>query len=300
LGNISAQGIKADVILNDIANAELDAASINAKDAASIIPLSASCACCESLEELSHLCKTVSEGDGDLLFIELNGTADPLALIENFLILKDQLPFDPIIPICLIDVRHWGKRGKLTSLEKRQMEASVFHCLSYTDRAESEDTHQTRNIISECFPKSREVTKDEFSEQLVSLFKNSDDNSILGDFHEFSQGGESHHDEVHLLSHQIQGCQVSLPPKVRRSAIERILKKLPNEVLRAKALVKIIEAPGAKWLFERANNEINSSLITVSYTTHLSSSLLCVGLELNTSDIKEIVSDEFGYPAELK
>ena len=93
---------------------------------------------------------------------------------------------------------------------------------------------------------------------------------------------------------------MSLPPNVRRSAIERILKKLPNEVLRAKALVKIIEAPGAKWLFERANNEINSSLITVSDTTHLSSSLLCVGLELNTSDIKEIVSDEFGFPAELK
>ena len=153
---ISAQGIKADVILNDIANAELDAASIIAEEAASIIPLSATCACCESLEELSNLCKTVSEGDGDLLFIELNGTADPLVLIENFLILKDQLHFDPIIPICLIDVRHWGKRGGLTSLEKRQMEASVFHCLSYTDRAEPEDTNETRNIISECFPKSRE------------------------------------------------------------------------------------------------------------------------------------------------
>ena len=134
---------------------------------------------------------------------------------------------------------------------------------------------------------------------MVTLLKNSDDNSILGNFHDLSLGEESHHDEVHLLSPDsgVPGVSAS---KVRRSAIERVLKKLPNEVLRAKALVKIIEAPGAKWLFERANNEINSSPIPGPDVSHLSSSLLCVGLELNASDIKEIVSDEFGYPAELK
>jgi len=73
------------VILNDITNAQLDAASINTNHASSIVPLSASCACCESLEELMALCKTASSGKGDLLVLELNGTADPLAIIENFL-----------------------------------------------------------------------------------------------------------------------------------------------------------------------------------------------------------------------
>ncbi|MGC6435079.1 MAG: GTP-binding protein, partial [Verrucomicrobiales bacterium] len=52
LNDFSEYGMKADVILNDIANAELDAASINTNHASSIVPLSASCACCESLEEL--------------------------------------------------------------------------------------------------------------------------------------------------------------------------------------------------------------------------------------------------------
>ena len=55
---ISAQGIKADVILNDIAKGT-DAAIDNAEEAASIIPLSATCACCESLEELPNLVKTM-------------------------------------------------------------------------------------------------------------------------------------------------------------------------------------------------------------------------------------------------
>ena len=89
LSDFTEQGVTADVILNDIANAELDAESINAKHAGSIIPLSASCACCESLEELLALCQTASKSEGDLLLLELNGTADPLVLLQNFWLLKD-------------------------------------------------------------------------------------------------------------------------------------------------------------------------------------------------------------------
>ena len=116
---------------------------------------------------------------------------------------------------------------------------------------------------------------------------------------EFSDSDSGHHDEVHLLSHQVKGCQFSLPPKVRNSSMERLLKKLPKEVLRAKALVKIIEQPGSRWLFERVGNEISPSPISVSDITHLSSSLLCIGLELDASKIKQLVSDEFGYASEV-
>ena len=80
---ISAQGIKADVILNDIANVRSTQPVLMPRRLRPLF-LSVTCACCESLEELSNLCKTVSEGDGDLLFIELNGTADPLVLMRIF------------------------------------------------------------------------------------------------------------------------------------------------------------------------------------------------------------------------
>ncbi|HBM78816.1 MAG TPA: hypothetical protein DD438_11950 [Verrucomicrobiales bacterium] len=56
LAQLQRRGIKADVILNDIANANIDAASINPDHAASISPLAASCACCESLEDARFLC----------------------------------------------------------------------------------------------------------------------------------------------------------------------------------------------------------------------------------------------------
>ena len=296
--------MKADVILNDIANAELDAASINTNHASSIVPLSASCACCESLEELMSLCKTASSGKGDLLVLELNGTADPLAIIENFSLLKDSLSFSPMMQICMVDARKWGNRDQLTPIEKRQMEASSLHFLSYTDLASEDDIERVENHIKDQFPQSQRITKERLAKALISCTQKSEENiSELNlstiNLGEFCDSDSGHHDEVHLLSHQVKGCQVSLPPKVRNSSMERLLKKLPKEVLRAKALVKVIEQPGSRWLFERVGNEISPSPISVSDITNLSSSLLCIGLDLDALKIKQLVSDEFGYASEL-
>ena len=292
------------MILNDIANAQLDAASINTNHASSIVPLSASCACCESLEELMVLCKTASSGKGDLLVLELNGTADPLAIIENFSLLKDNLSFSPMMQICMVDVRKWGNRDQLTPIEKRQMEASSLHFLSYTDLASEDDVERVENLLKDQFPQSQRITNERLAKALISCAQKSGENISELDLStinvgEFCDSHSGHHDEVHLLSHQVKGCQVSLPPKVRNSSMERLLKKLPKEVLRAKALVKVIEQPGSRWLFERVGNEISPSPISVSDISNLSSSLLCIGLELDTSKIKQLVSDEFGYASEI-
>ena len=82
----------ADVILNDFTNADIDVATLDGATLASVAPLAAGCACCDSLEELVLLCKAAASGKGDLLLIELNGTADPLALLETFTLLEKRLP----------------------------------------------------------------------------------------------------------------------------------------------------------------------------------------------------------------
>ena len=250
------------------------------------------------------LCKTASSGKGDLLVLELNGTADPLAIIENFSLLKDSLSFSPMMQICMVDVRKWGNRDQLTPIEKRQMEASSLHFLSYTDLATEDDITRVENLIEDQFPQSRRITKERLAKALIGCTQKSAENISELNLSTINVGeccgsDRGHHDEVHLLSHQMKGCQVSLPPKVRNSSMERLLKKLPKEVLRAKALVKVIEQPGSRWLFERVGNEVSPSPISVSDITNLSSSLLCIGLDLDALKIKQLVSDEFGYASEL-
>ena len=52
----------ADVILNDFTNADIDVATLDGATFASVAPLAAGCACCDSLEELVLLCKAAASG----------------------------------------------------------------------------------------------------------------------------------------------------------------------------------------------------------------------------------------------
>ena len=98
-------------------------------------PLAAGCACCDSLEELVQLCKTASNAKGDLLLVELNGTADPLVLLETFTLMEKRLAFFPRYQVCVIDARYWGKRDEFEILERRQLETAGFWYISHKVRS---------------------------------------------------------------------------------------------------------------------------------------------------------------------
>ena len=251
------------------------------------------------------LCQTASKSEGDLLLLELNGTADPLALLQNFWLLKDKLPFSSMVQICIIDVRNWGNREKLSSIEKRQMESSTLHFLSHTDQTDTENILRVKKIIGTNFPKSQKVSKKQLTNALIRSAQTTSRNpNELGNLQvthsEISNSKTNTHDEVHLLSHQVKGIQLSLPSKVRRTAIENVLKKLPVEVLRAKALVKLVEEPGMRWIFEKVGTELPPAPTPVPNITHLSSSLLCVGLQLEVNSIRKLIIDEFGFRPEIQ
>ncbi|HQZ27718.1 MAG TPA: hypothetical protein PK648_06185 [Verrucomicrobiales bacterium] len=64
-------------------------------------------------------------------------------------------------------------------------------------------------------------------------------------------GRECDQDHEHELSHRFTGCQIPLPGRYRARQVVDFLEALPDEVVRAKALVRLSEAPGSRWLFER-------------------------------------------------
>ncbi|MGI9244250.1 MAG: GTP-binding protein, partial [Verrucomicrobiales bacterium] len=158
LSELAGESIRIAVIQNDIANADLDAATISGTSAASITPISASCACCESLDELVSTCEQAAQDEADLQMIELNGTGDPLGMLELFTLLEDRLPFSPKLLVCVIDIRYWGKRGELNPLERRQMQAAGLYILSHTDHANRADIQNIEATIASAFPGSRRIT----------------------------------------------------------------------------------------------------------------------------------------------
>jgi len=51
LMDLRRQDCRADVILNDFSNAEIDAATLDSSSVTSVAPLSAGCACCEGEQD---------------------------------------------------------------------------------------------------------------------------------------------------------------------------------------------------------------------------------------------------------
>lgn len=302
LQQLNARGLKADVILNDVANADLDVATLEGK-AASIEPIAASCACCESLDELVALCRTAARGKGDFLLIELNGTADPLSLMEAFALLENKMPFFPRLQVCLVDARHWGQRGEFSALERRQLETAGFWTLSHAGNAESKRIEDVHEKVSAFAPFSKRVEPDELVDLLADELSpiRRDRCSVAGPGSHARTESENAFanqamptDETHQLSHRFTGCTIPLPPRVRRRSLERLLRDLPPWVMRAKAMVKLVEEPGSRWLFQRSGTDELPEPISVPEVRRVTASLVCVGPQLDRDLLQRLVRDRFG------
>tara|TARA_A100001037_G_C15125971_1_gene626203 strand:- start:1305 stop:2324 length:1020 start_codon:yes stop_codon:yes gene_type:complete len=307
LAELDARELRSDVILNDFENATIDAATLNKHTTTTVAPIAAGCACCESLDELLTLCEAAASGAGDLLLLELNGTADPLALLESFTLVENKLPFFPRLQVCVVDARHWGKRNEFSRLEARQLESAGFWLLTHTERVNHAQLQELRSTLRRMAPNSVETTALQMVQILASeegqkitsplgiprLYQPAHD-PIGGSDRPIAPSSRHLDDTVHGLSHRFTGWQIKLPHKVRSASMKRLLRRLPKWVMRAKALVKLVEEPGCRWLFEKVGDEVIPHPLPVHELRHASSSIVCIGPRLDTEKLQALVVTEFG------
>ena len=295
------RGYSADVILNDYADARLDAATLECY-AASIAPIAASCACCGGLEELMSLCRSASQASGDILLIELNGSADPLPILETFTVSATELDLSPRLQVNLVDGRHWGQRDRWTPIEKRQLETSGAWILSHRESINDEREKAVTDGIRAAAPCAAETNLEGLLDTLIQQIKGEAPSSLPGTSPPGgdtpSSRGDLISDTVHQLTHHFEGWTVPLPGRVRQRSVEKLLADLPDWVVRIKVLVKLIENPGDKWLFQRSGTDPVSEPVRVTGAEHISNSLICIGPKPDSEIINELICKHFGGEAE--
>ncbi len=289
---LQKKGLTADVILNDYENADIDAATLP-DYACSIAPIAASCACCDSLDDLVQLCLAAQDSEGDILLIELNGTADPLPLLEVFTLLETKIPFFPRWQASVVDARSWGKRGEFSKLEERQVETATHWVLTHGEKSTEDDTARLIESVAKVNPYAQRVDRSALAEDLASLI-GAEFNPEEEPLSEEKHCADATHDHEHGLSHRFTGCQFPLPGRFRGEQIVRFLEELPTEVVRAKALVKLRESPGSRWLFERVGTHPVESPQQVNEIKQTPASLVCIGPQLSPEKIRGLVKDHFG------
>lgn len=283
----------ADVILNDYENAEIDAATLP-DYTASIFPIAASCACCDSLQDLVKLCVAAQESRGDVLLIELNGTADPLPLLEAFTLLEEKMPFSPRWQVSVVDARHWGRRDEFAPLERRQFETATHWLDSHTESVSCAEIAQLKAAVNNVNPYATQVDAAGLAAKLISAIGGEESVTQERPEASSSPGAVSTTDHEHILSHRFTGCQIPMPGRYRREQIVRLLEELPGEVARAKALVKLKDHPGRRWLFERTGAHPVQTPQPVDGMPRTPASLVCIGPRLDPGKLRELVQKHFG------
>ena len=157
--------LESDVILNDYADANLDSATLE-ELATSIEPLTAVCACCEGFDFLLEMAVKSADSDSDLLFIELNGTADPVPIVEAFALLEEKMKRHPRWQICVINPQLFGSREGYADIENLQLQTASHVYFSHTD--EGSASEEVIAKIRAVNPEVSILTNTELKEMVVS------------------------------------------------------------------------------------------------------------------------------------
>lgn len=287
------QQIAADVILNDYENAEIDASTLRG-DAASVEALAASCACCDGLSPLVDLAVAAGRSVNDLLLIELNGTADPLPLLESFTLLESRLRFRPRWQVCILDARKFPRSGNHGALESLQLQTASHFVLSHADDLTAAARQFLLENVRSVNPKASETDSEAMAESLAHAIAR--DRRLLS-------GVPASKSKPLLpgpgrcgsrLAHEFTGCQIFLPPTVKRAAMWAWLASLPPDVIRAKALATVAGEPGVRRLFERVGMELMGDPLEVPISAKVPSTGICIGPDLNPLEILELAMRQFG------
>ncbi len=285
------QKLHADVILNDFSDANYDTATIEGL-AKKIEPLSAGCACCESFDFLLDLSLKSSESNSDILFIELNGAADPVPIVESYTMLEEKLRLHPRWQICVIDTRYLGKRKQYADIEKLQLQTASHIYLSHLD-APSKRPDIIKKV-REVNAFAQILTLEQLSKDLTKLAQLRKPRIIYTtDQKQTMNLNAIKKSEQHLQTHTIHSCEVRLPEHATEQQVKAWLQSLPANIIRAKALIRVKGKPEHRYLFERVGVEICPYSQRVKLGKSGKHSAILIGPDLDMIELKKSVERYF-------
>jgi G3E family GTPase len=278
------------IILNDYANARVDAALFVDLQAA-VRPISGSCVCCGSRAELIDALEDYKPTKGGIVLLESNGTTDSEELIYLLATEPRLRGFALPAQISVIDAKRWQKRFWHNALEREQARTATFWILAHADEVSLERQEAVRRSVRElCGLRNDPASFEEIARELISAAHRATPGELRAPVfgqhsHRHSHGDDAENPEhYHDPSlHHFSALEFELPASITRTELAGWLANLPDNVLRVKGLVRFAEEPGAVYLFQKAAVSDTPQLARLpGADTHPESVAVLVGHELHT------------------
>ena len=295
LPELRSCGVDPHVIINDYQNAQVDAELL--RDLAdSIVPISGSCVCCGSREELlGTLCKFEHLPDR-VVVVETNGTTDSEELIELLSLEPTLAKFTHPLQLSVIDGQRWQKRFWHNSLELAQARTANFLFLSRWDDLDPARKKKVEDSLSHHHLHAERMDAAQFAGEILTVV--SEVRSIP------ERAAAPHpahcsceHTDMSSTSHpahHFASMQIRLPETVSRLAVTTFLEGLPREVIRVKGLVRLAESPDEYHVFQRVDTA-PAQWLPIGRTTRLSHPVaVLIGPGIDAESIQARAAELFG------
>jgi len=300
LDNLAEREILSDVILNDRENAYIDKATL--KDhAADVAALTGTCVCCEGFHDLINLIMNSVKSKHDVLLIELNGTADPVPLQESFTLLESKVCMRPRWQVCVVDARYFRKRRLFNDLESLQLETASHYYISWSSELTQQEEEELESKIKAINKKATRTTAELLADGLSHAIQNNLRHTCLNKQSSDAQNssselanvesmrGESH--DRHQLAHEFTGCQIIIPEPVDESYVRGWLEKLPDSVIRAKALLMLDVNDERRYLFERVGTIVSPEPFGTRAKKEEPNSCIFIGADLDPEELLHLTKE---------
>lgn len=301
---LQASGLDPHVVINDYQNAKVDAALLQDL-VETVVPISGSCVCCGSREELLSALEKFEHAPNRVLVVETNGTTDSEELIELLSLEPALNGFTLPIQLSIIDGKRWQKRFWNNPLELDQARTANFLFVSRMDEIDDARRAALAKSFAHHGISDYRADPQELSLELgrvvesVGKFSSRDvvahpsDCDCGHDHHD----GEHHHDHDHdhhhaHEAHHFASLQIDLPEIVTRGSLERFLDSLPQEVIRAKGLVRLAESPGEYHVFQKVERSVQ--LLPIGSRSRIDRTVsILIGPHIPEEDVRASVAELF-------
>ena len=246
------------VVVNDFENAEIDATQLRELDV-EVQAINGSCVCCSSLNDFMLTLGTIDVPRGGVLLVEANGASDFITLIAAITMRGECRRFLSPLQVSMIDAVRWQKRRKHNQLEQEQVKTSTHWMLTHTGSVKAPRLAGIRAALKILTTRGQETDVERFADFLrlqsaMACFSTPEapkaqlfDEATTAEPHEHHH----HHDDERAFT----SMRVPVPFVVQRQDLERVLRHLPDEVLRVKGLCRLAELPQIPFSFQHVRPE---------------------------------------------
>lgn len=255
LPELRGRGIEPHVIINDYRNARVDAELLR-ELADSIVPISGSCVCCGSRDELLGSLENFAHSPNRVAVIETNGTTDSAELIAMLSLDPVLARFTQPIQLSVIDGQRWQKRLWHNSLELAQTRTANFLSISRWDDLDAMRREKVGESLARHGLHCERVAPGGFAEKIGAVLSSvRDEPTREVSSHPEGCGHHRHHEHgVSHEAHHFASLQIDLPHTVPRCVVMAFLDGLPPEVIRVKGLARLSESPDEYHVFQRIDD----------------------------------------------